>query len=144
MGTMLTFSYCLLPGPSPDLPCRNFINCWETRMEAGVFLKEHFPRGGPAGSPWRAAQEPDGDGSSPVSDGIQKRINSPNPNPLVLPSPFFFLLLPSSLSHLVSLAPPAARSATATYLFLLAIPPTATSSDQPPLKFFLVIKWRLW
>jgi hypothetical protein len=42
MGTMLTFNYCRRV--QSDLPCRNFINCWESRMEVGSFLKEHFPQ----------------------------------------------------------------------------------------------------
>ena len=42
MGTMMTFNYCRRV--QSDLPCRNFINCWETRLEVGSFLNEHFPR----------------------------------------------------------------------------------------------------
>ena len=42
MGSMMTFNYCRRV--QSDLPCRNFINCWETRIAVGSFLNEHFPR----------------------------------------------------------------------------------------------------
>ncbi len=58
MGTMLTFNYCRRV--QSDLPCRNFINCWETRVEVGSFLKRIFPSGGLAGGLWRPSQEPNG------------------------------------------------------------------------------------
>ncbi|MBI5583874.1 MAG: hypothetical protein HY892_08620 [Deltaproteobacteria bacterium] len=40
MGTMMTFNYCRRV--QSGLPCRNAVNCWETRMPIGSFLKESF------------------------------------------------------------------------------------------------------
>ena len=40
-GDHVVFYYCRRV--QSDFPCRNFIHCWETRMEVGSFLKEHFP-----------------------------------------------------------------------------------------------------
>jgi hypothetical protein len=40
MGTMLTFNYCRQA--QSGLPCRNMVNCWQTRMTIGSFLKENF------------------------------------------------------------------------------------------------------
>ena len=58
MGTMLTFNYCRRV--QSDLPCRNFIHCWETRMEVGTLFERTLSPGGIAGSLWRASQKPNG------------------------------------------------------------------------------------
>ena len=40
MGTLITFNYCRRV--QSGLPCRNVVNCWETRIPIGSFLKDNF------------------------------------------------------------------------------------------------------